>query len=292
MQEIRRSRRKRVLLLSGALVILFVAALGVVSRLPAFAIQGLVVENETSVPTGKIEALVRGELRGAYGLLIAKQTVLLYPKRSIRAALAAAFPEIGSVDFSIRPGRVLTLAVASRERHALWCGESDDGASEESSEKCFFLDTEGLVFAHAGASATSTMRFRYYGALTDAPHGTSTPLGARFLASAALAELENLRVLLTRDLSLEPIALSVVGPDALVRLASGTELYFSRNEPFGVALENLATLIASRSGTSTAESSQPAHNMPPGEAVTVSGAGALDGLEYVDLRFGNRLYYK
>ncbi len=276
MQEIRRSRRKRALLLSGVLVILFVAALGVVSRLESLAVQGIVVENETSVPTGKIEALVRGELRGAYGILVAKQTTLLYPKRSIRVALAAAFPEIGSVGFTVRPGRVLALAVTSRERHALWCGETDDGANE-SSGACFFLDTEGLVFAPetANGTSTSTMRFRYYGALTDAPHGTSTPLGARFLARTALAELEELRTLLTRDLSLEPVALSVVGRDALVRLASGTELYFSRSEPFEAALENLATLIASRSGTSTEERIR-----------------ALDGLEYVDVRFGNRLYYR
>jgi hypothetical protein len=255
-------------------VALFLVALGVLSRLPALAIREIIVENETSVPTGKIEALVRGELRGAYGLLIARNTTLFYPKRAIRDGVLAAFPEIGSVNLRRQAGGVLVLALSPRESQALWCGE-EPGAAAVKPRECFLLDSEGFVFAEAEGQRASSTDYVYFGALADAPHGTSSSRGARFLASAAFAELEELRHSLRASLVLEPLSTALVGPDAIVRLASGTELYFSQSEPFDAALANLATLIASRTGTSTA-----------------LRAHALDGLEYVDVRFGNRLYYR
>ena len=168
--------------------------------------------------------------------------------------LVRDFPRIRQVTVS-RPSllaQAVVVAVQERQPYAKWC----DGA-------CYLIDAAGFVFAEAG-SETPTLPYEFRGGLSR----DHAPVGQWFLRGR-LAEAVGL---LDRFAAAgyAPAALEVeTESDFTLTLGSGLELYM----PFDV---DAASLL---------------HRF---EAAVESEAlaGRLGELQYIDLRFGNRVYYK
>lgn len=262
-----RRRKVRALIFFGALVLIagIVYAVSVISYLPRFSIQTVEAQGAKAISASEISSFVRGALYDGSRPILSHSNIFLYPRAAIEKAVTEQFPRIRSVSLS-RPSllaQTVTVRVEEREAYARWCA---DGA-------CYLIDDGGFIFSQASTSA-ETLRTSYIfiGAL-----GTSTPsIGQRFLSGRFAGVLALL--------------------DRLGQAGWNAESVAVQNEQdFEVRLS--AASVSEKTGGFTVRASFG----NDGEAVVTNLELVLSSdvlrsreseLEYVDLRFGNRVYYK
>ncbi len=261
-----RARRRRALLVRGGIALAAVLALlgGSVwaARLPALAVSTVTVRGAVTVPVADIEQAVSRELAGAYLALYPKSNVLTLPTHEVASALLAAFPRIRSVDVSRSSRNALDITVDERTPYALWCG-AKRSLSGGDPTGCYFLDDSGRVFTEA-PDFSGDVFFRYFGPIEG------DPINATFLAPGEFTELD-LFVRSARDVGVKPVSLAVLdAPDAALHLSNGSKILFNRTGNLSDVLQNLKSVLES-------------------DVFRSQGGLALD---YVDLRFGNKIFYK
>lgn len=256
-----RARRRHALLIRGVLAVFLIlgAFTGAValSRVDSLSVVAVNVRGASTVPVSDIESLVRDELSGNRLFLFPRSNIALYPKREIAAAVSALSPRIRSVSVARDDARAIGITVAERTPHALWCGNSPAVA-----EPCYFLDETGVIFAES-PEFSGDVFFRYFGPVEGGP------AGAAFLPGE-FPELD----FFTRSVQeaeVKAVSLSVLdGPDAELTLSDGTRILFNRTHDLSGVLQNLSSVLGA-------------------DIFRSQGALALD---YVDLRFGNKVFYK
>lgn len=209
---------------------------------------------------------VLGFLSGSYVWLFPKNNAFLYPHDALETHLSEYFKRIDTVKVSLKNLRTLSVVITERKPEALWCGT-------EGSEHCYFMDNHSTIFAES-PSFSGDAYFKYYGDL--AVEGVNGPLGGQYIASSTqFAELhlfvENIRTLGLRP---EYLAASNTGTTTPVEqftlmVSNGGKIYFDRREPLEQLFENLKALLR-----------------------TPALADAWGRVEYIDLRYGNKVYYK
>ncbi|MDO8594137.1 MAG: cell division protein FtsQ/DivIB [bacterium] len=253
----RRERRKttqKVLLLA----ILFAAAVGAVlygfSR-PEFRIKTISVLGASRISDGSVRGAVEREISGTYLGFLPKAHTLLYPNTHLKSALLKAFPVFSSVSISLESLAAVRVSVHEREPRALWCQSESD---------CFLMDETGFVFAPA-EPGTETLYYRLLKAATSSPLGTEV-IDRKKLA-AILSFLKELE-----DLGFDP-ALSDLkgGREIAVVLKGGVAILLNEGE-YDRALSNLRALLGEK-------------------GLLPRGASGLS-VSYIDLRYGNKIYFK
>ncbi len=254
-----RKRRRRALYAGLALVVFGALIYGVhwISYLPQYDIQEVQVSGASTLDPAAIQAQVE-TLLGAGGSFISPRFLFAYDGRRIEKALEDSNLRIARV--AVSRGNMLstTLDVAIDERapFARWC--ADDS-------RCYVIDESGFVFAE-DASSTETVAepFVFSGGVAS----STDPLG-QYLAPAHFpSALAIMRAL--GQAGFAPVS---------ARLDSDTD--------FSVTFDSGLTLYASFG----AEPPDLVRNLK-----LVLGSDALKDhladLEYVDLRFGDRVFYK
>jgi len=240
------------LLISGTVYLL---------KQPEVIIQNVVLTGNVTVPTEELESFIRDELNGNYFFIFPRSSIFLYPRRSIEGDVLLQFKKIEKVDVSFDSFNSILVSVEERKPSALWCGENRlEGAVPE----CFFLDDKGLLYTHS-PSFTGDIYFRFYG-----PLGEGSSVGQQFLPTSTfqgiLFFLQSLR-----ELGINPVELAVGNDDDYeLYLENGTQILFAQNGELSLILDNLQTTLLSDELK---------------ERSTI-------GIDYIDLRFGNKVYYK
>mgnify|MGYP001604120421 FL=1 len=186
-----------------------------------------------------------------------KTNILFYPKGAIIQTLAAQYLRLGEINLSIKNNRTLVVAVIEREPLYTWC-QTDD---------CYFLDADGYVFDKA-PYFSGNVYFKFYGALE------SGPLGAYF-AKDYFKNFTAIKNTLTA-LELEPIALELKAQGDAEFVLAGTAtpkiLFRADADP-----ENIAGNLRAALQT---------------EPLKTRVVKEYSKLEYLDLRFENKVYSK
>lgn len=165
------------------------------------------------------------------------------------------FPRLESVQLA-RPSlfsTTLTIRVEERTMYGMWCTED---------LQCYEMDETGFIFSET-PYATSTP-YHFSGGIA-----TSTdPVGQSFVKAQLPGLLSLLRLL--GQAGHEPRGTSVVGDqDFLIPLASGFTVKASFGSDANALARNLELVLSS-------------------DVLKEK----RDRIEYIDLRFGNRVYYK
>lgn len=222
-------------------------------RIVSIAVRG----TETLSPED-IRAVVSRGISGAYLYLFPKNNILLYPKKSLTAALYEAYPKLQSVDVHFKDFTTIEVEVIERQPDALWCGTAVAAAQE-----CYFLDAKGLLYAKA-PSFSGVVYVTYYGAVSS-----TTLLNASFLDPNTFRSLAALVAQLGTEE--RPVSAEIsTESDATITFVSGFKLLF--------ALHDAPEDILSR--LSLARASDALKGKP------------FAALSYIDVRFGNKIYYK
>lgn len=257
-QRLRARRRKQRALMFSVCMLLgagLMGGLGLASHAERFAIKDVTIQGADNMQANALTASVQSAIGDNFWKIFAKKNIFLYPEARIEEKLSSEFPRIKEVELS-RPAllaQAVVVSVTERVPYAKWCA----------GETCYFLDADGFIFAPAdGAQSTTAYVFR------DGLLPARDPIGQTFLLGRLPTMVHFLELLKQAGY-----------------------------EPQGVTVENEKDFSVPLSGTFTlrvlfdTEGEKVIHDLKLAlEADSVRDRVAE--LEYVDMRFGNRVYYK
>lgn len=272
--ELKKKRQKtflnKFLLVSVSLVCVFVG-LAYVSRLEKLNINKIEITGNKVENTEALETTVKKEITGKYLWIFPKANILFYPEDNIKENLSREFNRLEDISLVIK-NQILTVSLTERTALYTWCGETMN--LEE--EKCYFIDDAGYVFAEA-PYFSGEVYFKFYGPISIKG---STPIGAYFL-SDIFQKLISFKDALS-GMGLKPVILykdKEENEDIKIFLSrgntssTGPEIIFKANSDLEILAENLQTALTT-------------------EPLQSDFKNKYSSLLYIDLRFGNKVYYK
>lgn len=281
-----RARRRARFILGGigggALIAAFVFFAWLANR-DEFLIATITVRGVSSATEKKILDSVQASLSGNYFFLFPKKNGILYPREVVADTLLDTISELASISVvARRPFTTLTIEGIERQGAYLWC-KGDDEEEEEESNHCYSVDKEGIVFEETLLSPDRVPLFSsapvvvWQGALASSARASNRaphPLGKRVLPRAefekATAFIHSLNTL---HFQTQSVHLQESG-DWEFTLEGGARILTRRGGDFTKVFENFSTAISS------------------GELKDISPVKFSTSLDYVDLRFDRRVFYK
>ena len=252
------------------LVVLFVlglvtSGLGWISWRPEINISRITVLGNTTVSEEDIRSYLEERLSGGYVRIFSRANVFLFQPKVIEEELRGTFKKIEQVEVSRDSLQSIVVDVSERKPFYLWCTTE---AKKEVEQPCYFLDINGYVFAPAPYFSGSVY-FEFYKPFVG---GNENPIGTYFLPESEFKRLIAFRNSL-REINIEPKSLSVLDSgDYSFLLLDGTEVFFNPKQDFDLLFHNLVA---------TFDTEQFSRKRKQGFS-----------LEYIDLRFDNKVYYR
>jgi hypothetical protein len=254
----RRRRRRAILALGIALGIIIIGGSLIGSTwIPVIRIHTVSVKGASAVNEGQIKEVALRDLAGTYRYLIPKNNIFLYPAESIKNDLLGTFPALERVEIARSSFGSIEITVAERQTAALWCG-----ASMTNPSPCFVLDKAGVAYAPA-ANFSGEVYIKYFGPVTGND-------AKQYLTSGTFYELASfVEAVRVPAMSEKPRSVEVVGTDVNLVFGSGFVLKFSLKDSGADVLDRFKLAL--------------------GAAPFISRP--LSDFEYLDLRFGDKVYY-
>lgn len=264
-EYLRKKRKKRLIKWGVALCIFFsiAGALSYISYRPSLRISQVEFSGGVLLTFEDIETETLSYLEGAYFWVAPRNNAFLYPKKSLRAHLQETFRRIDTIEVELKNPKTLSVSISERKPYAMWCKE----LPESEDRTCYFMDRNSTIFAEA-PQFSGDAYMKYYG-----PLGGETVIGTEYMASTTqFLELSEF-VERIKNMSLRPqYVVAKEEGEFLLRIRGGGDIYFNNKEPFLKAGDNLEELLRT-------------------PALAKNSSGTLP-IEYIDLRFGNKLFYK
>jgi hypothetical protein len=266
--RIRKARQKRLLIqlvlwiiLAGALLFLVVE----IVYLKQTRIELVRFEGNKAIRKEELWEALKPYVEGEYAYLFSKKNIFIVPTDRIERKLKERFIRLEDIDLYREGLHTLVVTSVEREPVGIWCGTA-------TTSECYYLDENGLAFGPApnllGTSfVTYEQKFpeEIIGAHVSYPEGF---LALRnFMASLVPLGFQAYHAVFTDD----RIDLTVRGtlPNGeTMRLV----LKIPLTPPYDTTFSNL-TSVTRAAGTET----------PP---------LSITGLEYIDLRFEHKVFYK
>lgn len=249
----RKRRRARLALVSvGALFVLCLMLVGL-SYIPFAQVRSVAVSGTQTLATTTVAHYVESQIAGRYLFVIPKRNIFLYPQDAIAEGLLLSFPELKVADVHAGDFHTIEVEVVEREPKALWCVSTD----------CYLMDQEGVVYARS----QGVEGFVEYRGATQGQRLPRQYLNAdQFEALFSLVDALSQKVATSRitTVSIDNHA------DVEAEFDNGFTLKFALGDASGDTFERFSVAL---------------------------GAGpflehALEEFLYLDLRFGDKLYYK
>lgn len=250
-----RRRRRRV----RAVIVLVVALLAVCGALVAFfrapflRVTSVAVTGAQTLSTDEVAAFVQGKLAGDYLFVLPKDDIFLYPQSSLGADLLAKYPTLKHVDVHADNFHTVGVVLSERQPAALWCATN-----------CYYMDEDGTVYSSANATSSD--------ALVTYSGTAGAGLPKQFLTPDKFQALAALVAALSQTEAGDPVRQVAVDDNGDVRA------YFQNSF---LLMFNIAD-----EGGDIFQRFTLARKADPLAGKT------LGDIEYIDLRFGDKLYYK
>lgn len=271
----RRRTRSVMFVVCAALIGIIGFELSYVSYLPRYTISAFAIEGTHTLSPRLVVRFVETQLNTGTHPLFAPHNIFLYHPRELESDIVAFFPRIKSAHIS-RPAllaNAITVRVEERQEFALWC--RDPGKwGEAAPAGCYGMDDTGFIFAIASSSNKNI----FSGGLpaqagAAVSTGTTSPQTDPIGQSFAPGRLPGILALFDRlgQIGLTPTGASVdeSGADFVIPLTQGFDVKASFGQDTDTLVRNLQLILAS-------------------DVLR----GKQSDIQYIDLRFGDRAYYK
>lgn len=263
-----RARRRRIRAFWALGVLILCAALfyGVswASYLPQYNVSGITISGAKDMKEEVIKRSLDAVLDDGSYRILSRRNIFLYPRAQLEETITASFPLVKSARITRSSFLTTTIAVTIEEREpfARWCTADDT--------RCYFMDESGFVYTpvpeSAGTSTPQTMPGTLYVFKGDID-SSAEPVGQWFVQAHLPGLLSLLKFV--GQAGFTALGAEVDGQDIVVPLKEGFLLKASFGADANMLAKNLELVLSS-------------------DVLK----GKSDSLEYVDLRFGNRVYYK
>jgi len=252
------------------LVAIIVGTFSFVLRLSSLRIERIEVTGNTAVTQKEIIDIAKADMVGSYYSLFPKDGVLFYPRDRIQNDIHDNLARIDNVSVETKNWNTLVIAVAERKPYALWCtGKPMDD------NDCYFMDSTGFVYAKS-PSFSGNVFFRYYGG--DVVGAGGIIVLKNYIPAAEFSQINALIQ------SIQKLDITLVALDSLddgeyeAWLKNGSDaagygrILFNNKDPYEKTLENLTTIW--------------------NEKIKNSLKASVPAIDYIDLRYGNKVYFK
>lgn len=260
----KKKKIKRLKLILALVAFLLISvSLVLVARQEKFLVSSVVVLGQDVIDRDEIAGVANKLLSGYYFWLIPKSNLVFFPREEIKQAIIDGFPRLKSVSLNLGDERVLNISVEERVPFALYCV---DAINPTRASDCYFLDSEGLIFALAPSFSGAVVYFTY---ATRVP--IEKPIGQRFVAVEEFKLLQTFMQNLS-SLNMQPVALELEGDEYHLYLATDNQIMWQRGSDLNVVRTNLDSFLAD-------------------EAIKSQG-DFMTNILYLDLRTDNKVFYK
>lgn len=224
-----------------------------VTRVERWQIREVVAEGGVTVSPDTVESVVLQTLDGFYAHLIPRSFFLTYSKEAARQAV---FADMRIKDVVLtRQGKVLQVTFSEYIPQALWC-------AVDTPDQCYLLDASGFAFAPAPQLSGKAL-MRYF--------DERLPERAEAFTPEFMAQTQMFANQVARDFDARVSAVVITPRDGQEYvLAHGGRLKLSAELPSEVSFANLTSIF---------NSAEFAHLQ-------------RDSFEYIDLRFGEKVFIK
>ena len=230
----------------------FVFTLSALSKCDLLNIKKIKVVGNNIVKENQIKETVSATLDNDYFKLFSKRNFLIYPRQTIKEGVVEKFKRIKSVDLSLKLPDVLYVSVVERVPYVLWCADA-------SSTKCYVADSEGYIFAEGVDNV-----FAYH-------TNSSRSVGQNIFSADRFKGIDSFVQFLV-GLGLEPYKFVETGGKYEIYFGSReSKIIFNEEQGVKEVMENLQSVLNMEEFTDIED---------------------FKKLEYIDLRFGNKVFYK
>lgn len=143
--RIKRRRALHAVSLLGFLIFALIILTNYILHLDGLYIQKIYINGNKQVEDNRIFSLTKEILAGKYYGMYPKSNVLIYPKGLVAQTLLRNIPWLASVSISSNT-KSLLIFVEEREPKYLWCDDFNKPILERT---CYYMDRDGLVFDKA-----------------------------------------------------------------------------------------------------------------------------------------------
>lgn len=240
-------------------------------RFKELQIDTVTVRGTERIDTEEVEAVIEEKLDETLLWILPASNTFLVDESAITDSVRALSPIIGTVDVAHKGMNELMVTVQEREPVALWCARIF-GDNEEKEGECYFIDKGGYIYSEApdftGSVFLKIFSPRSGEEIVGSVLRLGVPFGGILAHSAALEE----RHLHPRELLIDETKARFVVESRSdeTKLFDETSIILNLEDTTSSIFKNFDILLREDTQSEFDES----------------------GLEYVDLRFGNKLYYK
>lgn len=273
LSELKQRRRKAVvnkilISITGFLVIFFFLAY--LSRFKNINITVVDISGNKVLDSDILKSAVEQKISQKYLWLFPKTNILIYPKSDIKSELMNKYKRIKDINLSIKDNKTLEVAIDEREALFTWCGDAPQVDTANEDQKCYFIDQDGYIFDEA-PYFSGEVYFKFYGSADQADS---------YFYKQNFKQLVLFKDTLVK-MKLKPVSLYVKKEgDIEVSLSSGSNSSIAGPKIF-LKLDSDYEKIA--------ENLEAALNTDP---LQTEYKNKYSSLQYIDLRFGNKVYFK
>ncbi|MFA5933950.1 MAG: hypothetical protein WC795_01885 [Candidatus Paceibacterota bacterium] len=276
-EEMKTARRKRIykrIAFSGTLLLILIGLVSAFSKHQKLLINDIVVSGNNIIEKKDIEQIINNSLSGNYVHLFARRDFLIYPKNKIERDLKEEFKRIINLNVSLLNYRTLSVDLTERKGEYLWCGDSFPEVDARSVISiCYFSDSNGYIFDKAPYFSGNAY-FKFYTGISD----PNNPIGA-----SALSTLEFKNILAFKNglasfgILTDTFLINSDSDYEFLILAQGSinapRIIFKKDQAYEKLLADLESALSA-------------------EPLATDFKAKLSSLEYLDLRYDNKVYYK
>ena len=257
-----------------SLFVIILIGLCFLSRWHRINIDNIKISGNRVVDTADIERVAEDNISAYYMWLFPKTNFLIFPKEKIISDLSSNFKRLKSVLIDVDEVKTMNIVVTEYEGKYLWCGNEPVIVEVDTDQKCYFTDSDGYIFDEAPYFSGDSY-FRFYGKTDEVKE---IPTGSYFRKNDFIkisSFVENLK-----KINLKPAGLYIQdNGDIDVYLSSditppgGPKIMVNIDSDFEKVIENLQSAITT-------------------DPLMSDFKNKYSSLNYIDLRFGNKVYYK
>lgn len=221
-----------------------------------------------------IEKEVKNNLSGEYIHLFSKSNIFIYPRNKIYNNLLLNFPRIESLSVYRDNLRTLHINISERTGSYLYCGVTIPENKEEIGENCYFINDNGYIFDEA-PYFSGNIYFKYYVSLED---NSTSPLGKQMVQADEFRRMMRF-IDGVNSIGLKSIYMHIDSDGTNYLYLNHSinnsipRIIFKNDSDFEAILENLTAAMKKKEFADEVKSK-------------------YNTLQYIDLRFKNKVLYK
>jgi cell division septal protein FtsQ len=265
---------KRKMIFYIILFLFLILGISLSSRINKLNINEIKISGNVVVDSSSIESVVKDNLHGHYLWIIPKTNFLVYPQEKITRELTSKYPRLKKVTLNNKNIRTIEVIVQEYEGKYLWCGDVTIQLSSLSEEKCYFMDSDGYIFDEA-PFFSGEVYFKFYGQTNKQNDSVLGSFYNPLIFSKLIQFKESIE-----NMELKPV---------YVWINNQNEIYLSLSN-LGIRETNPSIILNTNSDyQKIAENLQAAVTTEP---LKTNLKNDYAKLLYIDLKFGNKVYYK